>query len=135
MKYFIKYIKENDYTLVVLFVILVGSYIYFSNIYRKKSLNSEVNYAIGTIVSHRIGARVPNWFVFEFYVDNKVYSGRYDIVGNSKIDSIKKKEYYGRKYLVKYSVGKVKYNEMYLNKPLPENFKDCVKCNWKEPPF
>ena len=43
MKYLIKYIKKNDYFLVIAFLILLAVFIFYNYSNRVKNLNGEVN--------------------------------------------------------------------------------------------
>ncbi len=123
--------------MILLFVALVG-YLYFGIQYRNNLMKDEnVNYTIGNVIDYEFGAKVAPWFTFNFYVDEKIWEGEYSINDTlrRKSSSYLKRKYIGKKFFVKYSIIKPKFNELYLYKPVPDSLLDCVKCAWEEPPF
>ena len=75
---------------------------------------------------------------YVFYVEGNKREGRYDIpnkLSQTINEETARNKYFGRKFVVKYSREKPKYNFLFLNKPIPDSLENCKSCKWKEPPF
>ncbi len=134
------YLRKNlSKILLISFILFAGIYIYLGHKDRVTNLNDgKIKFTIGVIVDFNWGAKSSPWFTYEFYIDDKKHVGRYDIVNELATvinNEEAKSKYFGKKYLVKYSTHKPKYNEMYLNKPIPDSLHQCVKCSWDTKPF
>ncbi len=117
---------------------MIGFYIYFSSEDREQYLSDEKNigFAIGEIIDFEIGSRVPPWFTYIFNSGKGVTEGSYDLYDSLRNASMTyQKSFIGRKFLVKFSKEKPKYNEMYLDRPIPDSLMNCSDCVWSKPPF
>lgn len=116
-----------------------GLYIYIGVNDRFTHLNSDnVKYTTGEIIDFGWGAKTPPSFTFIFYVNEKKIKSYYSITDELAMtinNDIAKKQYIGKKYLVKYSTQKPRYNIMDLRKPAPDSLLKCIKCSWINPPF
>ena len=118
-------------------VLLFAVYLCFRVSDRKKHLSKgDIKYCVGQIVKFQRGANVAPWFTFEFYINDEINKGRFDIQDSlSLLNNFELKKYVGKSYLVKYSVEKPIYSELFFNKPIPDSLKKCEKCNWDKLPF
>ena len=122
--------------LLVAFLVFGGIYIYWRIQDRNEKLNNEkIFYTVGKIIDYKQGAKVsPSW-VFEFYDGEKIRE-----VSNFMDDNLSGKshsdwkQYIGKKFFVKYSAIKPKYNEIYLDKPAPDSIIECNKCKFDKIP-
>jgi len=135
-----EYLKNNlSKFILILLLVFAGLYMYIGNNDRSTHLNSDnVKYTTGEIIDFGWGAKSPPSFTFIFYVNDKKIKSYYSIVNElaTTIDNeTAKKQYIGKKYLVKYSTTKPKYNIMDLSKPIPDSLSKCIRCSWATPPF
>lgn len=131
-----EYLSKKSNLVLIIFILFIACYIYFSNKDRRDHLKGNVNYTIGTIKNLRHGAKTPNSFGYTFYANNELHESSYSITSKLALAHDSIQEFYiGHKYLVKYSVEKPKYNELYLDKYIPDNLDTCVKCVWIKPPI
>lgn len=115
------------------FIISVGFYMYFGSKYRNRLLNEEPTYyTVGEIVGFQRGAKVSPWFIYYFYDGQDLRKGTYSINNSlrKESDSYLRRTYVGKKYLIKYSASSPRFNEMYLNIPIPDSLWNCEKCTW-----
>ncbi|MCG2430761.1 hypothetical protein [Aequorivita xiaoshiensis] len=133
--------NNNIYKIIILMVIVSVLLYYFigANL-RQNSLKAEnVNFTIAEIKDVEYGARVAPWFNFQFYAnDNKIIEGKYHLSKNKQLsvqdyDSLKR--YIGKKYIVKYSKKNPSFNEIYLQKQVPDSLYNCVGCQWDKMPY
>ncbi|MBO6880366.1 MULTISPECIES: hypothetical protein [Winogradskyella] len=133
-------VKKNKSTILLIAVmVLAALYMFFGYKDRVKHLDSEnVAYTIGEITDFGWGSKSSPSFTFLFSIDGKEKKGFYNITNELATtinNSIAEEEYFGKKFLVKYSVDKPKYYEMYLDKPIPDSLYNCNGCEWGKPPF
>ncbi|HEA30805.1 MAG TPA: hypothetical protein ENH91_12580 [Leeuwenhoekiella sp.] len=133
--------KNNLYKLTIA-IIIFGSLLYFfigSDIRRNKLKAENVNFTIAEIKNVEYGARVAPWFNFQFYgKDHEKFEGQYNLSKNKQLsvqnyDSLKK--YFGRKFIVKYNKKDPSYNELYLQKQVPDSLNNCKNCHWEKLPY
>jgi len=131
--------KKITASIVMLFVLIsCGIFFYLGNRDRNTYLNNKpVLYGIGTIVEFQRGAKVAPWFTYEFFYGEDKYIGKLPITSELRKlnNSVIQNRFIGRKFLVKFSLNKPKYNEMDITKPIPDSLLGCVKCNWEISPF
>lgn len=134
--------KRNNIYKIIILIIIVGVLLYYfiGTNHRQDSLKDEnVNFTIAEIKDVEYGARVAPWFNFQFYADdNEIIEGKYDLSKNKQLsvqdyDSLKK--YIGKKYIVKYSKKYPAFNEIYLQKLVPDSLYDCIGCKWDKMPY
>ena len=129
--------KEKLFNIIsILIFTFVVAFFYIRKSKREKFLSSnDVMYSIGKITGVQTGAKVSPWFVYEFYngKDFEISQKYLPDSLSSKYSSIIKKEYVGKKYLIKYSIEQPIYNEIYLNKPIEDSLTNCLKCTWPTP--
>ena len=113
-------------SVVLLFIVLV----IYKNKQRRDLLNGDdVSYDVGKILSFKQGASVNPWFDYEFYINDKKYEGKYNIIEGMDKERVRYyKNYVGKYFYVKYSNAKPKFNEMDINSPVPDSI---VKLNFK----
>lgn len=130
--------KQTFNIVMIIIVIIIGFYIYFSSESREKQLSDKTNtrFAIGKIIDFEIGARVPPWFTYTFNTGNGTAEGRYNLYDSLRNASMTyQKSFIGKKFLVKFSLENPKYNEMYMNKSISDSLLNCNTCIWDKPPF
>lgn len=130
--------KRIENVVIISLITGFGLYMYFGNKISKEYLyNKEQSYGIAEIILFKRGAKVAPWFVYEFELDGVKYEGDYDMTGDTLRGYSNEflRQYIGRKYLVRYSVEKPKYSELYIDKPIPDSLLDCTDCRWDKPPF
>ena len=100
---------------VFLFIALV----IYKNIERIDLLKRDVSYEVGKIVSFELGASVNPWFDYEFYIEDKKYEGKYNIIEGMDMERVRYyKKYVGKYFYVKYSTLKPNFNEIDINNPV-----------------
>jgi hypothetical protein len=122
---------------IIAIAILIGAvaYMLILNSQRRESLAGEINYTIGEIKEYKIGPK-SRMFIYNFEIDLNKIEGHFSIDEKfRKKYDFKMKPFIGKKFLVKYSVDKPKFNEMYINKPIPDSLLNCKFCIWSKPPF
>jgi len=105
-------------SVVFIFVALV----IYKNKQRIELLNGDVSYEIGKIVNFEQGASVNPWFDYEFYIKDKKYEGKFNIIDGMDKESVRYyKNYIGKYFYVKYSKIKPKFNEIDILNPVPDS--------------
>lgn len=129
--------KMNRILDIVSIVAIIGAVLYMIlfNQERKTALKGDLNYTIGEITNYKIGTK-SEVFIFYFKVNSKTYKGKFyvDNLFKKKYD-YKMKSFIGKKFLVKYSVEKPKFNEIFIHEKIPDNLINCNNCVWKSRPF
>ncbi|MBN8643169.1 MAG: hypothetical protein J0L86_15260 [Flavobacteriales bacterium] len=128
--------KKNIFSiaLVLFFIFIIAKAIIF-NIDRNSLRDKKELFTVGEITDYSKGAKVSPWFLYQFSYKNQLIKGESIIEGKlRKADNKKLSSYIGKKYFVKFSTVKSKYSEIYLNKPVPNNFVYEEGQSWKEIP-
>lgn len=116
--------KKKSFRIIFISIVLLFIvFVVYKNKQRIELLNGDVSYEIGKIISFKQGASVNPWFEYEFYIGDIKYKGKYDILGDLRKNQSKlyNKKYVGKYFYVKYSKTKPKFNEMDVNKPVPDS--------------
>lgn len=99
--------------------------------------NKPVNYSIGLIIDFKRGAKVAPRFEYEFYVNEKRYTGRYSIVQSevrNMENNLIKEHYLNKKFFVKFNEDSPSINRLMLDFPVPENVEPQPLGGWDELP-
>jgi hypothetical protein len=118
--------KNNKKLFKIIFtsiVVLLTALVVYKNKQRVELLNGDdVSYVVGKIISFEQGASVNPWFDYEFYVEEKKYEGKYNIIDGMDKERVRYyKSYVGKYFYVKYSKTKPKFNEMNIYNPVPDS--------------
>lgn len=122
--------KKKTFRIITISVVfLFIALVIYKNKQRIEYLNGDdVSYEVGKILSFNQGASVNPWLNYEFYVANKKYEGKYNIIDAMDKERVKYyKNYVGKYFYVKYSKTMPKFNQMDINNPVPDSI---VKFNF-----
>ena len=124
---------------IVFIGLILAALIYFLIGFNERNnlLSSKnVRYTIGTIESFHYGAKTNPWFNIHMKLNGENYLTTHNIVGplRSKKYSYIKEFYIAKRFLIKFSVEKPNYNELYLDKLIPDSLSNCNDCVWDELP-
>lgn len=116
--------KNITFVIIILLLIFIVIRTFIGFAERSNSLKDEnVKITIGRITDFKHGGKVSPWFYYEFKFNDKSIINQQYIEGDlRKKDNKKLREYIGKKYFVKFSIEKPKYSELYIEKPVPEDF-------------
>ncbi|WP_179020838.1 hypothetical protein [Winogradskyella forsetii] len=133
--------KEKIWRIILVTVIILsGLYMYFGYKDRVEHLKSNnVKYTTAEIIDFNWGAKSPPVFTFIYFIEGQKNKGYHSIDDDLRIEinsKIAKEEYFGKRYILRYSIEKPKkYYELLLDKPLPDSLKYCINCGWDKIPF
>ena len=131
-------LKILKITLSVFIIALI--LIYFHRLYsdRQEALNENYCFVIVQINSIEYGSRTAPVYLYDLYFNNKIYKGVFSLAGNKLRESTKteRNSLIGNNYLAKVSRVKPKFNELLIDKHVPDSLVECCKYYvWNKPPF
>ncbi|WP_157208264.1 hypothetical protein [Mariniflexile maritimum] len=129
-----KFFKRNIVSIIlIVFFLALSIRMFLGHSDRVNSLQGKVLFTISKITFLEQGKGGP-WYNYSFVYLRKVYSSRIILGELSKESKEIQKSYIGKKYFVKFSVEKPKYSELYLDKPVPEDFVYKEGQTWEKLP-
>tara|TARA_R110001592_G_scaffold343303_1_gene633698 strand:+ start:380 stop:799 length:420 start_codon:yes stop_codon:yes gene_type:complete len=131
---FTGFFKHNIVSVIlVAFFLALSIRMFLGHSERINSLQGKVLFTISKITFLEQGKGGP-WYNYSFVYLDKVYDSRIILGELCKEPKDVQKSYIGKKYFIKFSIENPKYSELYLDKPVPENFDYREGENWKKIP-